>query len=159
MSGLEKWSQLCVIWVMKDLSCIVLLCILANHPLCLLFVFDSYHFCPLLCSFWMKYSLAISNFLKEISSLSHSLVSLFLVINHWGKFSYICLPLFGILHSNGFLFLFLLCLSHFCFPQVFVRPLQAAILPLCTSFSWRWSWLLPPVQCHELPSIVLQVLC
>ena len=26
-------------------------------------------------------------------------------------------------------------------------------------FSWGWSWSLPPLQCHEPPSIVLQVLC
>ena len=29
----------------------------------------------------------------------------------------------------------------------------------CISFSWGWSWPLPPVQCHDLPSIVLQALC
>ena len=29
--------------------------------------------------------------------------------------------------------------------------------PVCISFSWSWS--LPLVQCHELPPIVLQVLC
>ena len=27
------------------------------------------------------------------------------------------------------------------------------------SFSWGCSWSLPPVQCHEPPSIVLQTLC
>ena len=27
------------------------------------------------------------------------------------------------------------------------------------SFYWGWSWSLPPVQCHEPPSIVLQALC
>ena len=46
----------------------------------------------------------------------------------------------------------------FFFSQLFVRPPQTAILPFCISFSWGWSWSLPPVQCHEPPSIVLQVL-
>ena len=27
------------------------------------------------------------------------------------------------------------------------------------SFSWGWSWSLPPVQCHEPPSIILQAIC
>ena len=40
---------------------------------------------------------------------------------------------------------------------LFVRPPQTIILPFCISFSWGWSWSLPPVQCHEPPSIVLQI--
>ena len=36
----------------------------------------SYHFCLLLCAYCMKCSLGISNFLEEISSLSHSIVFL-----------------------------------------------------------------------------------
>ena len=32
-------------------------------------------------------------------------------------------------------------------------------LPFCISFSWGWSWSLPPVQCHKPSSIVLQALC
>ena len=28
----------------------------------------------------------------------------------------------------------------------------------CIFFPWEWSWSLPPVQCHEPPSIVLQAL-
>ena len=43
------------------------------------------------------------------------------------------------------------------FSQLFVRP-QTTTLPLCTSFSWGWSWSLPPVQCHEPPSVALQAL-
>ena len=35
---------------------------------------------------------------------------------------------------------------------------QRTILPFCISFSWEWSWSLPPVQCHEPPSIVNQAL-
>ena len=45
------------------------------------------------------------------------------------------------------------------FSWLFVRPPQTAILLFCISFSWEWSWSLPPVQCHEPPSIVHQALC
>ena len=54
---------------------------------------------------------------------------------------------------------FLLCLLLLFFSLLIVRPPQTIILPFCNSFSWRWSWLLPPLQCHKLPSIVLQALC
>ena len=33
------------------------------------------------------------------------------------------------------------------------------ILPFFISFSWGWSWSLPPVQCHKPPFIVHQALC
>ena len=45
------------------------------------------------------------------------------------------------------------------FSQLFVRPPQTTILSSCVSFSLRCFWSLSPVQCHELPSIVLQALC
>ena len=79
----------------------------------------------------MKCSLGISNFLKEISSLSHSVVFLyfFVLITKEGS-----LLFFGILHSNGYIFPFLLWLLFFS--QLFVRPPQTAILPFCISFSW-----------------------
>ena len=40
-----------------------------------------------------------------------------------------------------------------------LRPLQTSILPFCISCSWRWSWSLPPVQCHKSQFIDLQALC
>ena len=43
--------------------------------------------------------------------------------------------------------------------QLFVRSPQTTILPLCISFYWVSSRSLPPVQCHEAWSIVLQALC
>ena len=49
--------------------------------------------------------------------------------------------------------LFLLCLSLFFLPQLFVNPSQTTILCSCISFSWRWFWSLPPVRCYEPPSI------
>ena len=46
----------------------------------------------------------------------------------------------------------------FTVSQIFVRPPQTTILPFCISFSWGWSWSLPPVECHEPLSIVLQAI-
>ena len=63
------------------------------------------------------------------------------------------------MHSNWDIFPFLLCLSLLSFSQLFVRPPQTTILPFYISFSWGWSWSLPPEQCHEPLSIVLQALC
>ena len=42
---------------------------------------------------------------------------------------------FPTLHSNGYIFPFLLCLSLLLFSQLFVRPPQTTILPFCISFS------------------------
>jgi len=81
---------------------------------------------------------------------------------HWSlrkTFFYLSLLFFETLHSVGYIFLFLLCLWLLFFTQLFVRPPQITILPFCISFSWGWSWSLPPVQCHEPLSIVLQALC
>ena len=58
----------------------------------------------------------------------------------------------------GISFPFVLCLSLILF-QLFVRPPQTTSLPFRFSFSWGWPWSLPPVQCLETPSIVLQALC
>ena len=82
-----------------------------------------------------------------------------LCIDHWGRISYLSLLFFGTLHSNGYIFPFLLCDSHLFFSQLFVRPPQTTILLFFISFSWGWFWLLHPVQCHKPPSIVLQALC
>ena len=64
------------------------------------------------------------------------------------------LYLLAILHSYGYIFLFLLYLSLLFFSQIFVRSHQRTILPFCISFSWGCSWSLPPVQCHE-PELML----
>ena len=57
--------------------------------------------------------------------------------------SYLSLLFFGTLHSNGYIFPFLLCFSHLFFSQLFVRPPQTAILLFCISFSyWIIPWLL-----------------
>ena len=84
---------------------------------------------------------------------------LFLCIDHWGRLSYLSLLFFGTLHSNGYIFPFLLCLPLLFLSLLFVRPPQTTVLPFCISFSWTWSWSLPPVQCYEPLSIVNQSLC
>ena len=75
----------------------------------------------------MKCSFGISNFLEEISSLSHSIVFLFLCADHVGSLFYLSLLFFGTLHLNGFTFPFLLFLSLLFFSQLFVRPPQTTI--------------------------------
>ena len=81
----------------------------------------------------------------------------FLCTDHWGRLSYLS-SLFGILHSNGCIFPFFICLYLLFFDQLFVSPPKTNILPFCISFSWGWSWSLPPVQWHVPPSTVLQTL-
>ena len=120
-------------------------------------------YCSHLC---MKYSLDSSSFIVEISSLSHSIVFLSfflfffdLFIVHLRRPSFLFFIFFGTLHSVGYIFLFAPCFSLLFFPKLFVKPLQAITLPFCISFSLRRFWSVPPVQCYESLSIVLQVLC
>ena len=94
-------------------------------------------------------------FLKKSLSFSFYCFPLFLCIDCWGRLSYLSLLYSGTLLSNRYSFPFLFCFSLLFFPQLFVRAHQTTILPFYISFSWGWSWLLPPVQCHEPPSIVL----
>ena len=88
----------------------------------------------------MKCSFGISNFLEEISSLSHSVVFLyfFALITEEGL-SYFFLLFFGILHSDAYIFPFLLCFSLLFFSQLFVKPPQTAIWLCCISFPWGWN--------------------
>ena len=106
-----------------------------------------------------KYSLSISNFLEEISSLSHSVVVLyfFALITEEGFLISPCYSL-ELCIPGGISFLFSFAFHFSCFHS-FVRPPQRAILLFCISFSWGWSWSLSPVQYHEPPSIVHQALC
>ena len=104
----------------------------------------------------MKYSLDISNFLEEISSLSHSIA--FLYFFHW-SLRKAFLSLLAILWKCAFRCVYLsfspLPFTCLLFPAI-CKPYQTTILPFCISFSWGWSWSLSPVQGHEPPSTVLQ---
>ena len=74
------------------------------------------------------------------------------------RLSYLSLLFFGTLHSDEYIFPFLLCFLPVFFSQIFVKPPQKAILLFCISFPWGWFWSLPPVQCQEPLFILLQVL-
>ena len=88
-------------------------------------------YCAHLC---MKCSLGISNFLEEISSLSHfNCFALFLCTVHFGRLSYLSLLFSGTLHSFGSLFPFL-CLLLLFLSQLFIRPLQTTILGIFLFF-------------------------
>ena len=159
MSG-SRWviTPSLSIWVVK-IFFVQFFCVFLP-PLLNIFCFCQIHTISVL--YWvhlcMKCSLRISNFL-EISSLSpFYCFPLFLCIAGWGRFSYVSLLFFGTLHSNGNILPFLLCFSLLFFSQLFVRPPQTTNLLFYISFSWGWSWSLPPVQCHEPLSIVHQAL-
>ena len=110
-------------------------------------------------TFCKKYYLGITNFLEEISSLSHSIVFLlFLCIDHLGRLFYFSLLFFGTLHSDGYVFPFLLCLSLLFFLSYLLRPPRTTTLLFCISFSWGWSWSPPPIQYYKTLSIVPQAL-
>src|SRR5574340_13751 len=82
----------------------------------------------------MKCSLGISNFLEEISSLSHSVVFLcfFALIAEEGFLTSPCYSLELCIQMQ--IFTFLLCFSLLFFSQLFVRPPQTAIFFLAFLF-------------------------
>ena len=107
----------------------------------------------------MKYFFGISNILEAISSLSHSIVSLYFFALITEE-TFLISPCYSLelCIQLDVSFIFSFAFASLLFSAI-VRPPQTTILPFCISFSWRWSWSLPPVQCHEPLSIVLQALC
>ena len=103
----------------------------------------------------MKCSLGSSNFLEEISSLSHSVLFLyfFALITKEGFPISSCYSLE--LCIQMLISFFLLCFSLLSFSQLFIRPPQTAILLFCISFPWGWSRSLSPVQCHSVIQLCL----
>ena len=73
----------------------------------------------------MKCSLGVSHFLEEISSLSHSVVFLYFFALIAAGFL-IFLLFFGTLHSDAYIFPFLLGFLPLFFSQLLVRPPQTA---------------------------------
>ena len=96
----------------------------------------------------MKCSLGISNFLEEISRLSHSVVFLyfFALITEEGFPVSPCCSL-ELCIQMGVYIPFLLCFSRLFFSQLFLRPPQKVILLFCISFSWGFLQVLIPVSC------------
>ena len=95
-------------------------------------------------------------FLKRSLVFPFYFFPLFLCIKHWERLSYLSLLFFGTLHSNRYIFSFLLCLSVLFYSQLFVSLLRQLF---CISFIWGCSWLLSPVERHNPQSIVLQAPC
>ena len=92
----------------------------------------------------MKCSLGISNFLEEISSLYHSIVFLcfFALV---AKECFLISPWYlWTLHSEIYIFPFLLCFSLPFFSQLFLRPPQTVILLFCWNSNTLVTW------CKEL---------
>ena len=149
-----------IIWVVK-VFCVCSSSVYSCHP-CLISS-ASVRSIPFLSFIVPMFALNIP--LVSLIFLKRSLVflfccfPLFLCIDHWGRLSYLSLLFFGTVHSDGYIFSFLLCLSLLFFLQLFARPPQTTILPFCISFSWGWSWSLPSVQCHEPLFIILQAVC
>ena len=124
----------------------------------LLLLLDPYNICALLCpSLYEMFPWYHYFSWRDLWSFPFYCFPLSLCTDHWGRLSYLC----AILWNSAFksIFPFLLCFLLLLFSQLFVRPPQTTILPFCISFSWWWSWSPHPVQCHKLPSIVLQALC
>ena len=100
-------------WTTREVP---LLCILATSSYCPLLLLGPYHFCPLLCPSLHEKSSGMSNFLKEISSLSHSIVFLyfFALITEEGFLISLCCSLeLCIQMGSSFLFSFAFCFSSF----------------------------------------------
>ena len=100
---------------------------------------------------FLKTSLVFSILLFSSISLHCSLRKAFLASRD------LCLLFFGTLHSDGYIFPFLLCLLLLFLSQLFGRPPQTTILPFCIFFSL--GMLLITASCYEPLSIVLQALC
>ena len=97
-------------------------------------------------------------FLKRCQVFLFLLFSSFSLLWSLRKAFWSLLAIFGTLHSDAYIFLFLLCLLLLFFSQLFIRPPQIAILLLYISFSWGWSWSQSPLQCQEPLSIIHQAL-
>ena len=150
---LGEYHTIVIIWVMKTFlrsssvcSCHLFLISSASvRPIPLVI------YCVHLC---MKYSLGISNFLEEISSLSHSVVFLYSFEIFHLKRLFILLAVLW----NSILRVYL----SFS-PLPFISLLFTAICKASSDshfaflhfFSWGWFWSLPPVLCYKPLSIVL----
>ena len=84
---------------------------------------------------------------------------LFLCIVHLGRLSYLSLLFSGTLHSNGYIFPFLLCLSLF-FSQAICKTSSDNHFVFLHFFFLGMALITkPPIQCYKPPSIVLQAIC
>ena len=158
MSG-SRWVT-ALLWLPRSKGhtffCIVLLGILATSSQSLLLLLGPYlllflsFIVPILA--WNVPSTA-SIFLKR--SLVFPILLFSSMSLHWSN-SNRSLLFFGTLHSGGYIFPLLLCLS-----PLFSATYKASSdnhFAFLHFFFLGWSWSLPPVPCHEPLSIVLQSL-
>ena len=106
----------------------------------------------------MKYSLGISSFLEEISTIFHSIVflSFFALIT---EESFLISPYYSLeLCIQMDIFFFFSFTFWFFFFSAICKAFETTNLAFCISSSWGWSWSLLPAQCHKPPSIVLLTL-
>ena len=94
----------------------------------------------------MKCSLGISDFLEELSSLSHSIVFLyfFALFTEEGFLISSCYSL-ELCIQMGISFYFSFAFRFSSIQSYLLRPPQTTILSFCISFPCGWSWSLPPV--------------
>ena len=114
---------------MHILIYIDLLCILATSSLCLLLLLCPYNFCPFFVPiFAWCVSLVSVIFLKR--SLVFPILLFSAISLHWllKRHSHLSLLFFGTLHSDVYIFPFLLCLLLLFFSQLFVSPPQSFCL-------------------------------
>ena len=125
------------------------------HLFCLL---GPYHFCSLLCP--SMYEMFPWYFQFSWRFLVFPIL-LFSSISLHCSFKKALFSLLAILWTSAYRWVYFplssLPFLLFFFSQLFVMPAQpASHLPSSISFSLGWFWLLPSVQCCELPSIVLR---
>ena len=145
--ALGEWSHNHDFLGHEDLFCIVLLCILYSA-----YVRSIPFLSFIVPIFAWNILLVISNFLEEISSLSHSVIFLYFLalITEEGFLFSPCYSL-ELYIQMGYLSFSPLPLASLLLSAC--KPPQTTILPFCISISWGWSWKLPPVQCPEPLSI------
>ena len=85
--------------------CIMFLCIVATSSYYLLFLLGPYQLSPLFAHLCMKCSLGISNFLEEISSLSHSIVFFYFFLHWWLR--KVLLSILAVLWNSAFKWVYL----------------------------------------------------
>ena len=97
----------------------------------------------------MKCPLGISNFLEEISSLSHAIAFLYFLVLITEE-GFLISPCYSLEHciQIGVSFCFSLPFASSFFSYL-IKPSQETILPSCISFSRGWFWSLPPIQCYK----------
>ena len=140
----------------EDLFCIALLCILAtSYYLLLVKSIPFLSFIEPICA-WNVPSVSLI-FLKR--SLVFPILLFSFISLHW-SLRKVFLSLLALLWNSAFKWIYL-SFSPLLFASFLFAAICKASQPFRFSacfFSWGWSWSLPPVQCHEPPSIVHQAL-